>query len=107
MCVGFLVFVADKLDQVGIEHDALVDSEGPQFGVGFWIVDSYVDLEVAEVRPPERSIIVPVWVSGLPCGSPSLSAEPMLKNWFGPITGAKPGCRPGGPIICRGTRGIY
>ena len=48
-----LVLVADELDHLLVDHDALVDAHGERLGVGLGIVDRDVDLQRAEVRTPE------------------------------------------------------
>jgi len=41
---GITIF-ADELDQFGIEHNSLIDADGPGFRVGFRIVDGDVDFQ--------------------------------------------------------------
>ena len=47
------VFVADKTDQLGIEHGALIDRDSPGLHKRLLIVNRHLDFQTAEVRTPE------------------------------------------------------
>ena len=44
-----LVFLANELDQLGIEHDLLVHGDRPGFGVGLRVVDRDLYIQVSEI----------------------------------------------------------
>src|SRR5437667_10236769 len=44
---------ANELDQLRVEHDALVDLDGPRSRVGFRIVDRDLDFQIAVVHATE------------------------------------------------------
>lgn len=49
----FLVLLAKVFQQVGVQHDELVQRHGPGRGVRFGIVDSEFNLEIPIVHAPE------------------------------------------------------
>src|ERR1700733_12277025 len=53
MRVGFFVFVADELDQLRIEQDALLHLDGPRLGVSLRIFHGDVHFEMPETNASE------------------------------------------------------
>src|SRR5207249_2292746 len=49
---GVSVF-ADEFNQLGIEHDTLIDFDGPRLRVRLWIVHGDRDFQASIVRPLE------------------------------------------------------
>jgi hypothetical protein len=47
------VFVANILQQFGVGPKLPRKAHCPRLGIGFWIVDSELEMEVSEVTPPE------------------------------------------------------
>ena len=50
---NFFVLQADFVDQIGVDHDALPQGDGPWLGVGPGIIHGDPYFEVSEVRPPD------------------------------------------------------
>src|SRR5205814_598386 len=44
---------ADELDQLGIEHDSLIDLHRKRLRIRLWIINGNFDFESSIVRPPE------------------------------------------------------
>src|SRR5690242_5329539 len=53
MRIVFAVLLANELDQFRVEHDPLVNRDGPRLGVGLGIVDGDLDFQMSEIRTPE------------------------------------------------------